>query len=284
MRNQPTLLHADLTYAIRGVLFDVGNHLGAQLPEADFQQAVSIGLTKRGIDHELEKEFHVTYRGERVGHYFCDLWVEDAIVVELKVAPEITNRHRAQTLSYIRVTGADVGLLAAFGGRVRIERYASFFAYKRPAFAWQDRITDDETLLYPKLVGQVYECLHRVHYELGPGFLHAVYRNAARLELNAQQVGCVYLRELPVTYEGRHISSRRCFLLALEDKILLAAFAAREYTPARQEAFVTQMRRYLKYLGKELGLLANFYGERLAVSPVRLGKKDSATDEEMHDG
>ena len=139
MTKPPTLLHADLTYAIRGVLFDVGNHLGAQLPEADFQQAVSIGLTKRGIAHELEKEFHVTYRGARVGHYFCDLWVEDKVVLELKVAPEITNKHRAQTLSYIRVTGADVGLLAAFGGKVRIERYANFFAHERPAFVWLAR-------------------------------------------------------------------------------------------------------------------------------------------------
>ena len=30
------------------------------------------------------------------------------------------------------------------GGRVRIERYANFFAHKRPAFAWQGRVPDDE--------------------------------------------------------------------------------------------------------------------------------------------
>ena len=283
--NPPPLLHAKLTYAIRGVLFDVGNHLGAQLPEADFQQAVSIDLAKRGIAHELEKEFRVLYRGEPVGHYFCDLWVEDKVVVELKVAPEITNRHRAQTLSYVRVTGADVGLLAAFGGRVRIERYANFFAHNRPAFAWQSRVSEDETLLCPELVGQAYECLRRVHYELGPGFLHPIYRNASRLELNAQQFGCIYLHELPVTYEGQYISSRRCFLLILEDKILLAAFAARDYTPARQEAFATQMRRYLNYLGKELGLMANFYGVRLVVTPVRLGEETGLkADGEIHDG
>jgi hypothetical protein len=54
---------------------------------------------------------------------------------------------------------------------------------------------------------------------------------------------------------------------------LLAAFSVGDYTPARQEAFATQMRRYLNYLGKELGLLANFSGERLAVTPVRLGGK-----------
>jgi len=59
---------------------------------------------------------------------------------------------------------------------------------------------------------------------------------------------------------------------------------ARDYTSARQEAFATQMRRYLKYLGKELGLLANFYGERLEVTPVRLGKKGLNANGDMHDG
>ena len=96
MPNPTPLLRAELTCAIRGVLFDVGNHLGAQLPEADFQQGVSIGLTKRGIAHELEKEFEVAYRGRRVGHHYCDLWIEDQVVLELKVAPEITNKHRAE--------------------------------------------------------------------------------------------------------------------------------------------------------------------------------------------
>jgi hypothetical protein len=38
MSNPTPLLHAELTYAIRGGLFDVGNHLGAQWPEAHFQQ------------------------------------------------------------------------------------------------------------------------------------------------------------------------------------------------------------------------------------------------------
>ena len=48
---QSKLLHADLTYTIRAVLFHVGNRLWPGLPERDFQQAVDIGLTKREIPH-----------------------------------------------------------------------------------------------------------------------------------------------------------------------------------------------------------------------------------------
>ena len=54
----------------------------------------------------------------------------------------------------------------------------------------------------------------------------------------------------------------------MDDKLLLAAFAVREMT----DAFETRMRRYLKHFDKELGLLANFYGERLDIRPVRIGK------------
>jgi hypothetical protein len=53
------------------------------------------------------------------------------------------------------------------------------------------------------------------------------------------------------------VSSRACRLLFVEGKVLLAAFAVREVTPA----FETRTRRYLKHFDKELGLLANFHGD-----------------------
>jgi GxxExxY protein len=114
---------------------DVGTHLGSKLPEEDFQRAVSIGLAKRSIQHSLEQQFEVHYRGTRVGSYVCELIVDNKVVVELKVADELTGLHRAQLLSHLRVTGADVGLLAKFGPRVEIERCAYFCAQRRPDFS-----------------------------------------------------------------------------------------------------------------------------------------------------
>ena len=101
------LLHADLTYAIRAVLFHVGNRLWPGLPERDFQQAVSIGLTKRELPHSLEERFHVYYRGVEVGRYYCDVFVDRKVILELKVRPALTGLHRAQIISYLRVSGAD---------------------------------------------------------------------------------------------------------------------------------------------------------------------------------
>ena len=261
------LLHANLTYEIRGVLFDVGNELGPGLPERDVQRAISIGLTKRQIPHLLEEEFNVYYRDVEVGRYYCDIIVGRKVILELKVVPELTNLNRAQIISYLRVTGADVGLLVNFGSaRVDIERYAYFYAQRESNFNWQLQVPDDPALLYPDLVGRLYKCLHRVHYELGPGFFHHVYRRAAQIDLNEQGISFDFVREIPVFYEGEHVSTRKCRLLIVEDKVIVAAFAVREMN----STFEVKMRRYLDHFDKKLGLLANFHGERLDLRPVRL--------------
>lgn len=265
--DESKLLHADLTYAIRGVLFDVGNHLWPGLPEKDFQTAVGIGLTKRGIPHSMEEQFHVYYQGVEVGRYYCDVFVDRKVLLELKVVSALADVHRAQLIAYLRVTGADVGLLANFGGpRVAIERYAGFYAQRRPDSVWRPQPPDDPDLLHPDLVGHLYECLHRVHYELGPGFLHHVYRRAAQVELDTKNLTYEFVREIPVFFEGEYVSKRDCRLLIVEDKVIVAAFAVREMG----RAFEVRMQRYLRHFDKRLGLLANFHGERLDVRPVRM--------------
>lgn len=261
------LLHADLTYAIRGVLFDVGKHLGPGLPEETIQKAVSIGLARRRIPHAVEEQFHVFYRGVEVGRYYCDLVVGGQVIVELKVAPTLTGLHRAQILSYLRVTGADVGLLANFGtAKVDVERYARFYAQRQPDFAWHPQVPDDPSLLYAELVGELYAALNRVHYELGPGFMHHVYRRAAQVELDERGIGFEMMREMPVYYQGEYVGRRECRLLIVDDKVIMAVFAVRDMGAA----YDTRMRRYLDCLRLKLGLLANCHDERLEIRPVRV--------------
>ena len=118
----------------------------------------------------------------------------------------------------------------------------------------------------------LYRCLHRLHYELGPGFWHSIYRKAAQVELKEQGITCCYVHEIPVYYEDQYISTRQCRLIFIDSKILLAAFAVRQMT----DAFETRMRQYLNYFDKESGLLANFHGERLDIRPVRVGEVPTA--------
>ena len=98
------LIHKELSYVVRGVLFDVHNKLGPLLPERFYQEAVLIGLDGQGIGCRSEKPFEVFYREQRVGLYYVDVWVEEGqLLLELKVAPEILPLHRGQAISYLKV-------------------------------------------------------------------------------------------------------------------------------------------------------------------------------------
>jgi GxxExxY protein len=260
------IIHKDLSYAVKGVLFHVHNALGPSLPERFYQAAVAIGLEAEGIQCEREKSFEVYYRDTRVGLYYVDVWIEGGkLLLELKVAPSITNMHRAQTLSYLKVTGADLGMIVNFGEKsLTDERLPNYLRDKKVAFEWHPP-EGDETWLYPHLSQCLFEVLHRVHFELGPGFLHQVYRRATMVELRRQNLTYRYIKTLPVTYRGELLGRQPARLINVEEKVLLATFAVREIN----EGMLGRLRARLRLLGLRLGFLANFNRTTLQIVPVR---------------
>ncbi|HIP73625.1 MAG TPA: GxxExxY protein, partial [Anaerolineae bacterium] len=66
-------LHKDLSYAVRGVLFDVYNQLGPNLPETFYRDATAVGLEAANIRCQTEKQFNVYYHGVEVGRYSVDI-------------------------------------------------------------------------------------------------------------------------------------------------------------------------------------------------------------------
>ena len=130
----PKLVHPELSYQVRGVLFDVYNTLGPMLKEEYYQDAIVLGMEKRGITCEPEKGFEVYYEGERVGLYCVDVWVDDGkMLLEIKVAAAIEPVHRAQAISYLKVTDADLAIVVNYGGpSLDDERLPNFVRGKRP--------------------------------------------------------------------------------------------------------------------------------------------------------
>jgi len=261
------LIHGELTYVIRGVLFDVHNQLGPGLPEVFYEEATEIGLRREGIPCSRQEEWVVLYRGLKAGRFFTDLFADRRVLLELKVTPELTPLHRAQILSYLKVTGADLGLLVNFGtGSVQVERFPNFLTSSAEPFHWEPRLPADEGLLYPELIGQLYAGLHRVHWELGPGFQHSVYRRAAAIECRFVGLDIEYLRDYDVYYHDHHLGSRPCRLLRIDNRVLLAAVALKEITDAER----SRLKAHLRRLGLRLGLIANFHDIRLHTDPVRI--------------
>jgi GxxExxY protein len=248
-------------------LFDVHNALGPMLPEKFYQAAIAIGLEAKGIRCETEKSFEVYYRDARVGLYFVDMWLEDGkILLELKVAPEITPMHKAQTLSYLKVTGADLGIIVNYGEKSLTDvRLPNYLRDKDVAFEWQPPEIGEDWL-YPHLTQRLFEALHRIHVELGPGFLHQVYRRATMVELRHQEIPYHYVKTLPITYQGTMLGEHPARLINVEDKILLAVFAVQDI----DSGMTGRLRARLKLLGLKLGFLANFSDTTLHIVLVRI--------------
>ncbi len=188
------------------------------------------------------------------------------MLLELKVALAILPVHKAQAISYLKVTDADLAIVVNYGGpSLEDERLPNFLRDKQPEFLWQPRPIGPG-LLYPDLVNGIQRACHCVHFTLGQGFFHQVYRRATMIELRRSGFSYDYIKQLPVEYEGQLLGHQDVRLILVEGKVLLATFALRQTDEAATELLKAHLRR----LGLKLGLLANFYGTRLVITPVRV--------------
>ncbi len=100
--SQGKLIHEDLTWTVKGLLFRVHTQLGPGQSEELCEQAIAVGLTKLQISFETQKAFEVYYEGVRVGLYLCDVYIQGGqLILELKSGDEITPLHVAQMISYL---------------------------------------------------------------------------------------------------------------------------------------------------------------------------------------
>jgi GxxExxY protein len=118
--------HKETTEAIIGSAFEVPNHLGYGFLHRVYQRALQVELLRRGFSGELEKRTTVHYKEVIVGEYDGDMVVNNAVLVELKIAPQYDKRDEAQLLNVLKATGLQIGILLNFG-RYKVE-------YKRLIF------------------------------------------------------------------------------------------------------------------------------------------------------
>jgi GxxExxY protein len=114
------LLHGDLTEKIIGAAFEVHRILGYGFLEAVYQKAMVVELECRGMRSPLNPEMRVQYKGVEVGFYKADLFVNQSVLVELKVAKQYNKDDEAQLLNELKATGVKVGMLINFG-REKVE-------------------------------------------------------------------------------------------------------------------------------------------------------------------
>ncbi len=108
------LKEEDLTYKIRGCIFEVSRVLGAGYLEKVYENALCIELKKAGLNINVQYPLSVQYKGEVVGEYVVDLLVKNRVLIELKAVSKLLPIHEAQILNYLNTTGIKVGLLVNF--------------------------------------------------------------------------------------------------------------------------------------------------------------------------
>ena len=93
----------------------VHSRIGPGLPESTYEACLQIELEKRGYSVQSQVMLPLVYDEIEIPTaYRIDLLVEDAVVVELKSASEITELHEAQLLTYLKLSGKKLGLIINF--------------------------------------------------------------------------------------------------------------------------------------------------------------------------
>jgi GxxExxY protein len=105
----------DFSREIIGAAVEVQRILGTGLLESAYCSALAIELAERELAFEQEVAISGEYKGRSLGvAYRADFIVERSVIVEVKAIEVTTEVHRAQLLSYLRLTGLKLGLLVNF--------------------------------------------------------------------------------------------------------------------------------------------------------------------------
>ena len=108
-----------LSNKIIGATIEVRKTLGPGLLESAYEQCLYHELTIRDISFERQKELPVVYEHVRLDcGYRLDILVEKNIILELKSCEKIEPIHKAQLLTYLKLSGKTLGLLMNFNTSV----------------------------------------------------------------------------------------------------------------------------------------------------------------------
>jgi len=114
IRVRKDILHPDLSYAVMGVLFEVNKELGYGHKERYYENAVALGLNKKGLKYDRQLHVPLQFKGEQIGYYFLDFLIEGILVLELKQGNSFSKKNIDQVLAYLKANSLELGILAQF--------------------------------------------------------------------------------------------------------------------------------------------------------------------------
>jgi GxxExxY protein len=105
----------DITYKIRGAIFNVYKAFGPGLLESVYVASLMIELKKEGLKVLKEVAVPVYYENEKLELGFrLDLLVDDKVIIEVKSVENLAEVHHKQVLTYLKLTNLKLGILVNF--------------------------------------------------------------------------------------------------------------------------------------------------------------------------
>jgi GxxExxY protein len=95
--------------------YNVHKKIGPGLLEKVYERFMVVELKERGCDVKRQVKLPIKYNGIEYDEYYTiDLLVDDCLVLELKTVETTLPIHRAQLLTYLKLSGLRLGLLINF--------------------------------------------------------------------------------------------------------------------------------------------------------------------------
>ena len=105
----------DLSRVVVDAAYRVHRNLGPGLMEGVYQVCLKIELEKKGLDVKSQVYMPIIYESQIVDNgYRLDLLVESELIIELKSVSQLAPVHKAQLLTYLKLTRKKLGLLINF--------------------------------------------------------------------------------------------------------------------------------------------------------------------------
>jgi GxxExxY protein len=105
----------NLTGEVIGAAIEVHKHLGPGLLESAYEECLCHELSLRKITYERQKPLPINYKQVRLDcGYRLDVVVEGKVILELKSCERIEDIHKAQLLTYLKLSGLQLGLILNF--------------------------------------------------------------------------------------------------------------------------------------------------------------------------
>ena len=104
-----------LTQKVIGCAIEVHKQLGPGLLESSYESCLLYELEQSGLIVEAQVSLPIHYKGLEIeAGYRLDLLIPGKLIIELKSVDKLLPVHSAQTLTYMKLSKIDAGLLINF--------------------------------------------------------------------------------------------------------------------------------------------------------------------------